>query len=29
LKRIITMTALAVLLTACNPKPAAPVAGAS
>jgi len=29
LKRIITMTALAVLLTACNQKPAAPAAGAT
>lgn len=28
MKRIITMTALAVLLTACNQKPAAPAAGA-
>ena len=29
MKRIITMTALAVLLTACNQQPAAPVAGAA
>src|SRR5690348_3727162 len=29
LKRIITMTALAVLLTACNQKPSAPPAGAA